>query len=295
VGSSGPFFGQDSEKVGIGAVAGEARATLYTGGVVHWCGRSTCARKSPAVDVSSPAADRPVVMHLGQTSAVTVNTNRGRPDRVSCGGGPEQILESAMSARLSRRQRAERVVHILDEHQYLSASFACTPNRGCSFALPSGTMHPADPRASSRPAHPQFVVVYAVAGCSLLLASVWNIQQRAIECWALESLCLRRLLQTRRRLLIRASTPHQSGGTFDPNTRPDTDETMLTNVAFTNTCCGRRLASVGGCRALFESTFWCVSQMVVTWLILPVVICLSQRLSHACLSVNNVMKLRMAH
>jgi hypothetical protein len=29
------------------------------------------------------------------------------------------------------------------------------------------------------------------------------------------------------------------------------------------------------------------SRMVVTWLILPVVICLSQRLSHACLSVNN--------
>ena len=26
---------------------------------------------------------------------------------------------------------------------------------------------------------------------------------------------------------------------------------------------------------------------IVTWLILPVVICLSQRLSHACLSVNN--------
>ena len=28
-------------------------------------------------------------------------------------------------------------------------------------------------------------------------------------------------------------------------------------------------------------------KMVVTWLILPVVICLSQRLSHACLSINN--------
>ena len=26
--------------------------------------------------------------------------------------------------------------------------------------------------------------------------------------------------------------------------------------------------------------------MIVTWLILPVVICLSQRLSHACLSIN---------
>ena len=35
---------------------------------------------------------------------------------------------------------------------------------------------------------------------------------------------------------------------------------------------------------------------LVTWLILPVVIRLSQRLSHACLSINNyTVKLRMAH
>ncbi len=35
---------------------------------------------------------------------------------------------------------------------------------------------------------------------------------------------------------------------------------------------------------------------LVTWLILPVVICLSQRLSHACLSISNyTVKLRMAH
>jgi hypothetical protein len=35
---------------------------------------------------------------------------------------------------------------------------------------------------------------------------------------------------------------------------------------------------------------------VATWLILPVVICLSQRLSHACLSISNyTAKLRMAH
>ena len=35
---------------------------------------------------------------------------------------------------------------------------------------------------------------------------------------------------------------------------------------------------------------------VVIWLILPVVICLSQRLSHACLSINlYTVKLRMAH
>ena len=35
---------------------------------------------------------------------------------------------------------------------------------------------------------------------------------------------------------------------------------------------------------------------VQTWLILPVVICLSQRLSHACLSISFfTAKLRMAH
>ena len=39
-----------------------------------------------------------------------------------------------------------------------------------------------------------------------------------------------------------------------------------------------------------------VGLRIVTWLILPVVICLSQRLSHACLSISNyTVKLRMAH
>ncbi len=38
------------------------------------------------------------------------------------------------------------------------------------------------------------------------------------------------------------------------------------------------------------------SVVVVIWLILPVVICLSQRLSHACLSISTcTVKLRMAH
>ena len=36
--------------------------------------------------------------------------------------------------------------------------------------------------------------------------------------------------------------------------------------------------------------------MIGIWLILPVVICLSQRLSHACLSISDcTVKLRMAH
>ena len=40
-----------------------------------------------------------------------------------------------------------------------------------------------------------------------------------------------------------------------------------------------------------------INKGIVIWLILPVVICLSQRLSHACLSINNsvLVKLRMAH
>ena len=39
-----------------------------------------------------------------------------------------------------------------------------------------------------------------------------------------------------------------------------------------------------------------MTRMKATWLILPVVICLSQRLSHACLSINcYTVKLRMAH
>ncbi len=46
-------------------------------------------------------------------------------------------------------------------------------------------------------------------------------------------------------------------------------------------------------------SFWegCLHRRrIVTWLILPVVICLSQRLSHACLSISNyTVKLRMAH
>ena len=43
--------------------------------------------------------------------------------------------------------------------------------------------------------------------------------------------------------------------------------------------------------------FWgFIDNKIVTWLILPVVICLSQRLSHACLSISNyTVKLRMAH
>eukprot|EP00825_Cyclidium_porcatum_P041368 TRINITY_DN541_c0_g1_i12.p1 TRINITY_DN541_c0_g1~~TRINITY_DN541_c0_g1_i12.p1 ORF type:complete len:228 (+),score=-29.37 TRINITY_DN541_c0_g1_i12:258-941(+) len=39
-----------------------------------------------------------------------------------------------------------------------------------------------------------------------------------------------------------------------------------------------------------------VNPLIVNWLILPVVICLSQRLSHACLSINiYTVKLHMAH
>jgi hypothetical protein len=40
-------------------------------------------------------------------------------------------------------------------------------------------------------------------------------------------------------------------------------------------------------RCLVRRSPECRARRTVTWLILPVVICLSQRLSHACLSINN--------
>ena len=62
---------------------------------------------------------------------------------------------------------------------------------------------------------------------------------------------------------------------------------MITNFRSLSGELGR--CEIASC--VFASVF-----KIVTWLILPVVICLSQRLSHACLSISNyTVKLRMAH
>ena len=69
----------------------------------------------------------------------------------------------------------------------------------------------------------------------------------------------------------------------------------------TNACVAVPLLSVGSNRNSCCLSKLCSSSddflaKVVTWLILPVVICLSQRLSHACLSISTcTVKLRMAH
>lgn len=58
-------------------------------------------------------------------------------------------------------------------------------------------------------------------------------------------------------------------------------------ITFCPRCPSRRVPGVRPLRRCLK---------IVTWLILPVVICLSQRLSHACLSISNhTVKLRMAH
>ena len=58
-----------------------------------------------------------------------------------------------------------------------------------------------------------------------------------------------------------------------------------------HTCCALARLVARLVAALFER-----SGYAQTWLILPVVICLSQRLSHACLSISfYTAKLRMAH
>ena len=53
---------------------------------------------------------------------------------------------------------------------------------------------------------------------------------------------------------------------------------------------GRFAWPFSGCALVCGFAAWLSGfgvQNKVTWLILPVVICLSQRLSHACLSINN--------
>ena len=55
----------------------------------------------------------------------------------------------------------------------------------------------------------------------------------------------------------------------------------------------RTLPRFGGCRGRFRGRIPCGGApgrpaIAATWLILPVVICLSQRLSHACLSINSL-------
>ena len=57
-----------------------------------------------------------------------------------------------------------------------------------------------------------------------------------------------------------------------------------------------RFGRASQCRFRFACVIAFRSWMTETWLILPVVICLSQRLSHACLSISCcTVKLRMAH
>jgi hypothetical protein len=65
----------------------------------------------------------------------------------------------------------------------------------------------------------------------------------------------------------------------------------LTLVALSRGCGESACVPPAGARVLRPAR-----GKIATWLILPVVICLSQRLSHACLSINfYTVKLRMAH
>ena len=63
------------------------------------------------------------------------------------------------------------------------------------------------------------------------------------------------------------------------------------------TCCLNDAIRSNECSCVLPFAFGLrVGLTVVTWLILPVVICLSQRLSHACLSISlYTVRLRMAH
>ena len=72
------------------------------------------------------------------------------------------------------------------------------------------------------------------------------------------------------------------------------DARVTSGVVSSRFLLSSRTPSRTWCRRSFD--FIKARALVETWLILPVVICLSQRLSHACLSISFYMaKLRMAH
>ena len=63
-----------------------------------------------------------------------------------------------------------------------------------------------------------------------------------------------------------------------------------------NDACARLNNDAGRLFFTEQSAGQLANRVNVIWLILPVVICLSQRLSHACLSISTcTVKLRMAH
>ena len=69
---------------------------------------------------------------------------------------------------------------------------------------------------------------------------------------------------------------------FNPNHRLIL--VQLNSLAETEETCFQRLGHESGCGDFGRVPRF--MNWIVTWLILPVVICLSQRLSHACLSIN---------
>src|ERR1700732_2797332 len=68
-------------------------------------------------------------------------------------------------------------------------------------------------------------------------------------------------------------------GATAPRSRPGALQRSWTHPSLTS------WAEVGGAR--FPRRTRVVDEETATWLILPVVICLSQRLSHACVSINS--------
>jgi hypothetical protein len=83
---------------------------------------------------------------------------------------------------------------------------------------------------------------------------------------------------------VKVSNNERSNGSsrFNPNHRLIL--VLLNSLAETEETCFQRLGHDSGCDRLRSVPGF--MNWIVTWLILPVVICLSQRLSHACLSIN---------
>ena len=135
----------------------------------------------------------------------------------------------------------------------------------------------------------------SLGGCS-------NMTDNSMKCRSSHTMCIARLHQHSARVSSQRGLLHFWKALFASPNEMDSNAIWLQTRNPIATLCGvHRTVIRRSLRSLGRQLHACVDaaaghRSLITWLILPVVICLFQRLSHACLSIRScTAKLRMAH
>ena len=129
-----------------------------------------------------------------------------------------------------------------------------------------------------------------------------NMTDNSMKCRSSHTMCIARLHQHSARVSSQRGLLHFWKALFASPNEMDSNAIWLQTRNPIATLCGvHRTVIRRSLRSLGRQLHACVDaaaghRSLITWLILPVVICLFQRLSHACLSIRScTAKLRMAH